>query len=239
MAAISDMKMRLITVSVIGIIGVFTFPALFDWSQVDGARSWRQTIFEFQTLFAGIFAVVAGYITVYQMRISDAKSDKRHEDLLSLNVAAERRSIERALNPTVFEWKQKLVQLANLHEKLQQVERDDRNFALEKFAGFFVLQCDELLTILHSEQFNDGRKYFPGAFANKIENIIRLAKSFRERVSMFRMANDDITNDRAEEILWDLLQLNLCIGSAVDQAESFAKSYSVKITVPEDATVIG
>lgn len=64
-----------------------------------GGDPWRNTIFDFQTLIAGIFAIAAAYETVRQMQKSDAKSDKRHEELLRLNIRPDYLRVERLLLP--------------------------------------------------------------------------------------------------------------------------------------------
>jgi hypothetical protein len=52
----------------------------------------------YQTLIGGIFAIFAAYVTVYQMRDSDFENDRRHRELMSLGLRADRLRLDRAFS---------------------------------------------------------------------------------------------------------------------------------------------
>ncbi len=63
---------------------------------------WRDWLYDFQSLIGGIFAIVAAAFTVLQMRISDERSERRHKEVLQLQLRADGLRLERmyfALHP--------------------------------------------------------------------------------------------------------------------------------------------
>lgn len=61
------------------------FPAVFGeaptFSDRSGGDPWRNFVYDFQTLITGVLAVGAGFATIWQMRISDALQERRHQQL--------------------------------------------------------------------------------------------------------------------------------------------------------------
>jgi hypothetical protein len=66
-----------------------------------GGDDWRNVIEDFQTLITGIFAVGAAYLTVRQMQASDRKSDRRHQELVSLTLRSDALRVERLIVPNL------------------------------------------------------------------------------------------------------------------------------------------
>jgi len=71
---------------------VFT-PAPFFFGL--GGNFWRGLIYDFQTLIAGVFAVVAAAWTVITMERTDASAGIRHEELVKFQQLPIRRALER------------------------------------------------------------------------------------------------------------------------------------------------
>lgn len=61
-----------------------------------GGDSWRNILYDFQTLFTGILALGAAALTIVQSRLVDERQQKRHNDLLELQMRPDKLRVERA-----------------------------------------------------------------------------------------------------------------------------------------------
>ena len=61
-----------------------------------GGDSWRNVLYDFQTLFTGILALGAAALTIVQSRLVDERQQKRHNDLLELQMRPDKLRVERA-----------------------------------------------------------------------------------------------------------------------------------------------
>lgn len=86
-------------VAVTGLCVVF-LPTVFGERSTD---VWAKWIYDFQSLFGGLFAVVAAYLTVRQMRESDEQQSSRHRELMELNLRKDKLIIQKAYDPQVAE----------------------------------------------------------------------------------------------------------------------------------------
>lgn len=79
---------------------VFFLPIFFGQERVvegqHGGDSWRNIIYDFQTLFTGVLAVGAAAFTIIQSRAIDARQQQRHEQLFDLQVRPDRLRLARA-----------------------------------------------------------------------------------------------------------------------------------------------
>lgn len=82
--------------AIVVVVAMLVFPLVF--MPTDGP--WLKNVKDFQTLFAGILAVMAAWLTVLQMRKTDEKSALRHDELIRLQTRPDALKIERLLNPT-------------------------------------------------------------------------------------------------------------------------------------------
>jgi len=62
---------------------------------VDPINPWRDWLYDFQSLIGGILAVIAAAFTVLQMRISDDRSERRHKEILKLQLRSDGLKLER------------------------------------------------------------------------------------------------------------------------------------------------
>jgi hypothetical protein len=67
------------------------------------AKTWTEWAYHFQALIGGVFAVVAAFVTVSQMRASDLSAEERHTELLNRQDDVGRNRAERFLNPAYEE----------------------------------------------------------------------------------------------------------------------------------------
>lgn len=80
------------------VVGIFLGFAICDvWSGGEG------TIKEWQTLITGLIAIFAAYVTVQQMRLSDAAQEKRHADVLAIGYRHDALKVQQALDPNAIQ----------------------------------------------------------------------------------------------------------------------------------------
>ncbi|MER9757563.1 hypothetical protein NKJ46_29895 [Mesorhizobium sp. M0166] len=63
------------------------------WSDLNHQARW---LYDYQTLFAGALAVAAAFITVNAMNKTEERQQKRHDELIKLNLRSDRLTAERA-----------------------------------------------------------------------------------------------------------------------------------------------
>ncbi|RVG94862.1 hypothetical protein CN221_14900 [Sinorhizobium meliloti] len=73
---------------------VVIFVASISDGEVVSVETW---VYRYQALIGGLAAIFAAYFTVAQMRLSDTKSDRRHEDVLALTLRTDALRLDRAL----------------------------------------------------------------------------------------------------------------------------------------------
>ncbi|AEH78707.1 hypothetical protein SM11_chr1431 [Sinorhizobium meliloti SM11] len=69
----------------------------------NGGDPWRNTIYDFQTLFTGLAAVAAATMTILVMERTDARQEARHRELVQLSLRPDRLRISRAVHPQLDE----------------------------------------------------------------------------------------------------------------------------------------
>jgi hypothetical protein len=107
-----------------------------------GGDSWRNLIFDFQTLITGVLAVLAAFFTVAMMDYTERKQAKRHtelvqrsqkadllqgerhEQLMAISNRRDRLIIERAVDPQVDEGRQLLNLIRRLTREFELTNRD-------------------------------------------------------------------------------------------------------------------
>ncbi len=92
---------------VVALLAAVVPPILFgDAPQFDdrkGGDTWRNTIYDFQTLFTGLAAVAAAAMTILVMERTDARQEARHRELVRLSLRADLLRISRAVYPQLDE----------------------------------------------------------------------------------------------------------------------------------------
>ncbi len=117
-------------------------PTAFGDIAKDG---WVKYIYNYQTLLTGILAVAAAFVTVRQMRASDALSEQRHRQLIRFQVRNDRMAIER-----IKLWLPNMLNIASrAADKFLQRPRDDPWSDERKYALLeAVVALDRLTTDL-------------------------------------------------------------------------------------------
>ncbi|SIT56548.1 hypothetical protein BQ8794_290158 [Mesorhizobium prunaredense] len=112
---------------VAALFGLFVGLALADFP---GVETWLE---KWQTLIAGILAVVAAAVTIRQMQVSDGGQQTRHEHLIRMSMRSETLTVLRAhtlLTPT-FLWIE-----GGLRNTLDLYERRQLSRPVEEFETF-------------------------------------------------------------------------------------------------------
>lgn len=96
----NDNKSKVGILAVLVLLTLFLAPIfLSEGRNVEGESGgdpWRNTIYDFQTLFTGILAVGAATITIMQSRKIDERQQKRHDDMFDLQLRADKLRLARA-----------------------------------------------------------------------------------------------------------------------------------------------
>lgn len=169
---------------------VFGEPRIVDGQS--GGDSWRNLIYDFQTLITGFFAIAAAFVTVlYALKIDD-RQHQRHQQIMSFTVRRELRTLERALYP-------QLSDLEEAVESLWDVERDpiDRSSLsnwkwLTHVTSNYLAELRRLDEITQRQQFTDALPYFDG----------RLSRAYFEFRSSYSVTHRrfEAHNDALEEM---------------------------------------
>ncbi|MGD9476121.1 hypothetical protein [Shinella sp. G-2] len=118
------------TAAAIAIGAAVVLPVMFGDAPEQSARSgedaWRTVLFDFQTLFAGIFAVAAAMWTVFTMEQTERQAARRHSEQIALALRADTLKVDRALYP---QFKELMNSRKNLRTDLENVvaRRNDPN----------------------------------------------------------------------------------------------------------------
>ena len=124
-------------VAVVGFTIYVTAAVLIDWLQsIDWAKDNDFWLYRWQTLIAGLLAVVAATGTIYMMARTDSEQQRRHDDLLGLNLRSDRLRIRRATTPTVGELRWALNETTTLLNDLESMANPNFDF-LDKLAEAF------------------------------------------------------------------------------------------------------
>lgn len=83
-------------------VGCVLPPAIFGEARTVegqfGGDSWRNFLYDFQTLIGGLFAVFAAWWTVDMMRLTDQAAQRRHDQIIEATIFRDKRALSRAKN---------------------------------------------------------------------------------------------------------------------------------------------
>jgi hypothetical protein len=173
---VTSKNRRVVFLAVILIFGSgIILPALFGEPRGPDGRGgdhWRNTIYDFQTLFTGLAAVVAAAYTVRTMEETERRSEKRHNELMSLQLRADRLKIERALNPQLYE----LIKIQKALQDIKsqaQVDRpgDPLYHWLSYVAAEWLWTFKAVGEVLERQQLRDAVLLFDGATTRYLDEL--------------------------------------------------------------------
>lgn len=199
----TDLRSFLVAVAVcIAVVFVIALgteePATFA-GRNGGSGLWS-FLYDFQTLIAGIAAVTAAAITVFQMQVTDAASENRfrdaeqataarHRQLIELQTRADRTRVQRALVPQHYELNLHRKDLADCADQagemllpLAVAELETDFFLPDPFVfEQFILRCYPIALAAHSllkrPQLVEGASLFDGELTYRLEKLRQLTST--------------------------------------------------------------
>lgn len=135
-----------------------------------GGDSWRNIIYDFQTLFTGILAVGAATFTILQSRKIDDRQQKRHEELFDLHIRPDKLRLARAYadvtghaanRSVIAVWTAPL-----LPERGQNFSEKDK----QRARGLATL-CRHAHTDLSKKEIENVRDLFDGSLHQQIDKL--------------------------------------------------------------------
>ncbi|MGO7022868.1 hypothetical protein ACCS69_03395 [Rhizobium johnstonii] len=149
-----------------------------------GGDSWRNLIYDFQTLITGIAAVLAAAITIRTMEKTDRESDRRHRQLMELTLRPDRLKVSRSVEPFLPAIIQAIADLNNIIHPtgIDDVEDVGRQMI---YADGVDNYTTALMQILANPQLNEAYLLFEGKLAIDLEQA-------RERVARVQSAGRNL-----------------------------------------------
>ena len=142
-------------------------------------------LYDFQTLFAGVLAIIAAYLTMGEMRRTDERSDKRHKETMDLAIRADRLKVQRALHPQFIELNLIRKKFRTLNVYVAEVEKAARDRATNSLQWqYSKLEIETIITgvyplisdlrdIIARPQFIDGAQLFDGELTYMLTQITK------------------------------------------------------------------
>ncbi|MGN7770770.1 hypothetical protein [Phyllobacterium sp. 22552] len=127
--------------------------------------------YRWQTLIAGILAVLAAGFTIRQMQISDRKQQSRHEDLLNLNLRTDKLLLERAAIPLTYYLREVISEL----DDVLRIYKAENN----QPAAFYRSMLEEFrkfLDLIDSEDITKAQHLFAPLLHQTVRSAKREAK---------------------------------------------------------------
>ncbi|KEC73928.1 hypothetical protein RLPCCGM1_c2047 [Rhizobium leguminosarum bv. phaseoli CCGM1] len=163
-----------------------------------GGDAWRNAIYDFQTLITGVSAVVAAYLAIKQSQVIEANSERRHQQLLELNLRPARLMISRSVFPMVEYIEIALPEMQSWHDAL----------TAEGGAWFVAQNMIDLrratthwANIVHDDQLDVAKKYFDGHMEHALRRSRQAAQNINLGVSNLEMRLAPLTGRDGEKEL--------------------------------------
>ena len=195
----------------------FIIVVLFSlfWVTKGEASSANKFIYDYQTLITGIAAVFAAGYTVRQMRITDEMSEKRHRELVSLQLRADRLRVERSLFPALGDLEDSFKKVRDINLSVVQKILDDEPDNARLLIESLERACFDAISILGSSQFKAAEDLFDGdltlRYSVAYDELMGLEGACRTCISDFSSmaAADRANNIRNVELFAGLLKKSL------------------------------
>lgn len=176
-------------------------------SLADEKNSQDGWVYRYQTLITGVFAVGAAYLTVWQMRNTDAESERRHRELARLQVRSERLKIERMLFPQFGELREHYKQLKKftLPSLIITASEEAKNEAFFAFAdeGGAIERTSLAITqILSREAWAGAEPLFGGFLRYELERLTEDLNKLTWQGKMIRQYSSEKAKSRRIGDAW-------------------------------------
>lgn len=166
-----------------------------------GGDSWRDFIYDFQTLMTGIAAVVAATFTVRRMKHDDREQSRRHHETLAFAIRSETRRLDRALHPQLQDLRlvaSRLVSLPFGNEK--DFEVPNTGYAwFTRISPKLLPIVNDLSEILERPAITGSSEYFDGKLLVAFDRAYSSAQDVQEyvtrHINVQNVNNNDDYND--------------------------------------------
>ncbi len=122
---------------------------------------WRKWVYDYQSLIGGLLAIVAASATVAQMMRSEAENNKRHRQLIDLQLRPDRLRIERMLVPQRGNLWSVYIDLLALKEPTGDFEE----------VSTFVEHLKKLNSIMSNQVYSDAWKASSDLFDGNLNHM--------------------------------------------------------------------
>ncbi|CDN93450.1 hypothetical protein BN949_02604 [Agrobacterium tumefaciens] len=173
-----DHKERLVVLFLL-VVCVTILPPLFfgearSVKDQVGGDSWRNFIFDFQTLIGGGAAMIAAWYTVRQMRISDMKSYDRHRELVELQLRPDTLRVERMLKPGLADLEACYEEIRGVRFNTLSKLLKDEPAVVAQVMEQLRLECAQAVRIMKRPQFEAASDLFDGDLAYQFGNTMTI-----------------------------------------------------------------
>lgn len=228
----NNSKIVLIGIAVT-IVSAIVLPILFGDLAND---PWTKWVYNYQALISAVFAIGAALITVNTMRDTDDKQEKRHQELMSLNLRREKIIARRAAHPQLEEIEDCIRDIIDINGIIVSSDLDMRAKILhQKYTDEIIKIINSCKDIIGREQIIEAKELLPPMGYRSIqisENIIKRIINNTERLhTLFYNYGVVVTATRetfvkySQEITDDLdklaIQLTILNGSIADMVDEY------------------
>lgn len=186
----TDDKMNAMQAATAVLAGIFIGVALTD---ATNSEFW---LYRYQTIIAGILAIIAAAWTVVEMRRSDERQQARHDDLIRLNLRAERLKVRRATFPYTKLFRLLANDIIGCSTALNASKSRDEFRASMFEVNKSVVTCKNLLK---DGKVSDAQELFDENLSYGYLTIVRTADRLARRLESAITAMDGHTGDPAVE----------------------------------------
>jgi hypothetical protein len=142
--------------------------------EVFGEINWTSNdlwLYRWQTLIAGALAVLAAIITVRQMKTTDKLQEKRHQDLISLNLRSDRLRIQRAAMPYA-----RMLRISIDICRKDFTDKESMAKPTLEFLNRVVFNLEELVKAISSEDFEKAIDLFEPDMNHNLKSLKRVTQ---------------------------------------------------------------
>lgn len=86
---------------------------------------WVQWVYDYQPLIAAAFAIFAAYLTINTMRDTDDRQEKRHQELMTLNLRRDQLVVRRAAHPQMLDFQDCLTDFKTVLSRIEATNYSD------------------------------------------------------------------------------------------------------------------
>lgn len=160
-----------------------------------GGDSWRNILYDFQTLFTGILALGAAALTIVQSRLVDERQQKRHNDLLELQMRPDKLRVERA--NVVFDEVKKSLMVAT-GWSVPPVRNDGEKFSKDEYQTLNLIMnvVGHVRAVVVRDEVVQIRDLFDGALHSNYDQLKRDLERYFDLLLVLSRADGELVETR-------------------------------------------